>query len=86
MVLREANMAVAVEEHYTRRNLTEAIREALQQAGKDPTRLQPADLAAVDEFHIRGRQATLELASRIGPTATDRVLDIGSGLGGASRA
>lgn len=35
MVLREANMAVAVEEHYTRRDLTEAIRDALQQAGKD---------------------------------------------------
>ena len=79
-------MAVAVEEHYTRRNLTKAIREALQQVGKDPAHLQPADLAAVDEFHIRGRQATLELASRLKPTATDRVLDIGSGLGGASRA
>ncbi len=79
-------MAVAVEEHYTRRDLTGGIREALQQVGKDPAHLQPADLAAVDEFHIRGRQATLELADRIKPTATDRVLDIGSGLGGASRA
>ena len=79
-------MAVAVKEHYTRCDLTEAIREALQQVGKDPAHLQPAELAAVDEFHIRGRQATLELASRIKPTPADRVLDIGSGLGGASRA
>jgi SAM-dependent methyltransferase len=78
-------MVIAVEEHYTRHNLTEAIREALQQAGKDAAHLQPADLAAVDEFHIRGRQATLELANKIKPTPTDRVLDIGSGLGGASR-
>lgn len=79
-------MDVAVEEHYTRRDLTEAIREALQRAGKDPAHLQLPDLAAVDEFHIRGRQATLELAARIAPTPADRVLDIGSGLGGASRA
>ncbi|WP_210204615.1 class I SAM-dependent methyltransferase [Microvirga sp. 17 mud 1-3] len=78
-------MNAAVEEHYTHRDLTKAIREALQRAGKDPAHLQPTDLAAVDEFHIRGRQATLELANWIKPTAADRVLDIGSGLGGASR-
>ncbi|MBA1157890.1 class I SAM-dependent methyltransferase [Microvirga mediterraneensis] len=79
-------MDVAVEEHYTRPDLVEAIGEALQRAGKDLAHLQPPDLAAVDEFHIRGRQATLELANRIKPAPTDRVLDIGSGLGGASRA
>jgi ubiquinone/menaquinone biosynthesis C-methylase UbiE len=79
-------VTVAVEEHYTRRDLTGAIREALQQAGKDPADLQPLDLAAVDEFHIRGRQATLELGDRLKPNSSDRVLDIGSGLGGASRA
>ncbi len=79
-------MAPAVEQHYTRPDLLGAIRIALQEAGKDPTHLQPADLAPVDEFHIRGRQATLELANRIQPKPSDRVLDIGSGLGGASRA
>lgn len=79
-------MAVAVEEHYTRHDLSAAIREALLKAGKDPSHLQPSDLAAVDEFHIRGRQATLELADRLTPQPSDRVLDIGSGLGGASRA
>jgi SAM-dependent methyltransferase len=79
-------MAVAVEQHYARRDLSVAIRDALHKAGKDLEHLQPADLAAVDEFHIRGRQATLELADTIKPTPADRVLDIGSGLGGASRA
>lgn len=54
-------MAVAVEEHYTRRDLSTAIWEALLKAGKDLDHLQPTDLAAVDEFHIRGRQATLEV-------------------------
>jgi len=47
--------------------------------------LTTADLAAVDEFHIRGRQATLELAERMNLTGGCQVLDIGSGLGGPAR-
>lgn len=74
-----------VETHYTRGGLLEAIREALQRTGKDPAHLSPADLAPIDEFHVRGRQATLELAERLDPEKGARVLDIGSGLGGASR-
>jgi ubiquinone/menaquinone biosynthesis C-methylase UbiE len=74
-----------VERHYARSGLLDAIREGLKASGKDPDRLAPADLAAIDEFHIRGRKATLELAARVQPKATDRVIDIGCGLGGASR-
>lgn len=43
-------------------------------------------MASVDEFHIRGRKATLELAERMKLTEDSRVLDIGSGLGGPARA
>lgn len=75
----------AVEFHYARHGLAEAIREGLRQAGKDPEHLTPADLAPVDEFHVRGRQATLELAGIVRPAPGERVLDIGSGLGGAAR-
>jgi SAM-dependent methyltransferase len=39
----------------------------------------------VDEFHSRRRAATAELARLLGPTAGDRVLDAGSGIGGPSR-
>ena len=74
-----------VEQHYARPGLISTIRERLRAAGKDLDHLAPADLAAIDEFHIRGRQATEELAARLRPTATSRVLDIGSGLGGPSR-
>jgi MPBQ/MSBQ methyltransferase len=42
-------------------------------------------LAPIDEFHIRGRAATLELARIARVDATKRVLDVGSGMGGASR-
>jgi ubiquinone/menaquinone biosynthesis C-methylase UbiE len=47
--------------------------------------LTTADLATIDEFHIRGRKATLELAAQMKLTAGSHVLDIGSGLGGPAR-
>lgn len=34
-------------------------------AGKDPDRLEPGDLAPVDEFHIGGRQATVDFAAEL---------------------
>lgn len=72
--------------HYCgNQNLADAIAERLRSAGKDIGTLKLSDLATVDEFHIRGRKATLELAEQIGPGSQDRLLDIGSGLGGAAR-
>jgi len=59
--------------------------DALRKSGKDTTRLEPADLAPVDEFHIRGREATVELAHLTSLKPGDRVLDAGSGLGGSAR-
>jgi ubiquinone/menaquinone biosynthesis C-methylase UbiE len=47
--------------------------------------LTTADLATVDEFHIRGRKATLELAAPMNLNSDSHVLDIGSGLGGPAR-
>lgn len=74
-----------VEAHYTRPELGGAILAALEQAGKDLDRLTPEDLAPIDEFHIRGRVATLELARAANLDATKHVLDVGSGIGGTSR-
>ena len=42
-------------------------------------------MAPIDEFHIRCRVATLELARIALVDATKRVLDVGSGIGGTSR-
>lgn len=75
----------AILTHYTRADLGEAILAALEKAGKDVNRLTPEDLAPIDQFHIRGRAATLELARAAGLDATKRVLDVGSGVGGTSR-
>ncbi len=65
--------------------LADAIAESLRSAGIDLTELKTTDLATVDEFHIRGRKATLELAARMNLRENSRILDIGSGLGGPAR-
>lgn len=75
----------AVARHYTLESLEQAILGALAAAGKDPARLTPADLAPVDEFHIGGRQATIELADQLALGPGQHFFDLGSGLGGASR-
>jgi sarcosine/dimethylglycine N-methyltransferase len=74
-----------VEAHYTKNDLVETILEALQGIGKDVERLTPDDLAPVDEFHGGQRPATIRLAEMVGFAGSERVLDVGSGLGGPSR-
>jgi ubiquinone/menaquinone biosynthesis C-methylase UbiE len=77
--------ADATASHYGRPNLGETIIAALERAGKDIDHLTLDDLAPIDEFHTRGRAATVDLArlAAIGPG--DRVLDLGCGVGGPSR-
>jgi len=75
----------AIVEHYHRDDLGQVILGALTAAGKDIERLSPDDLAPVDEFHTRGRAATIELARMLSLTADDHVLDLGCGIGGPSR-
>jgi len=75
----------SVAQHYTHGSLEGAIFGALAASGKDLDHLAPADLAPVDEFHIGGRQATTEFAAELEIEAGLHLLDIGSGLGGASR-
>jgi MPBQ/MSBQ methyltransferase len=79
------SLEAKVSSHYTHGSLLEAIDAALRKAGKDPARLRPEDLAAVDEFHVRGREATAELGAHLALRADQKVLDVGSGLGGPSR-
>ena len=74
-----------IRQHYATPDLGTQILLALENAGKDINDLKPEDLAPVDEFHIRGREATLELAGEVGLGPNMHVLDVGSGLGGSSR-
>ena len=72
--------------HYARGGgLEEALLRALAAAGKDPERLAPEDLAPLEEFHTGGRQATIDLAARMGLRPGMHLLDLGCGIGGAAR-
>jgi MPBQ/MSBQ methyltransferase len=74
-----------IEQHYGRGRILDSILDALRATGKDLARLAPTDLAPVDAFHIRGREATVELARRVSLTPGLHVLDVGCGLGGSAR-
>jgi SAM-dependent methyltransferase len=74
-----------VADHYGRSNLVAAIRDGLTLLGKTETTVTAEDLAPVDEFHIGGRAATEDIARQLTLAASDRVLDIGCGLGGPAR-
>lgn len=74
-----------VKAHYAHPDLEGTILTALEASGVDLDNLKIEDLAPIDEFHIGGRKATLELARQLDLDTTMRVLDVGSGLGGPSR-
>lgn len=59
--------------------------DGISDSGKNFNNLESEDLAPVDEFHIRGRKATLELAQSAGLDSSMHVIDVGSGIGGPSR-
>jgi SAM-dependent methyltransferase len=74
-----------IESHYASQDLKEAVLSALGALGSDAAPLRPEDTAPIDEFHIRGREATLELARQLHLGPHHQVLDVGSGIGGPSR-
>jgi SAM-dependent methyltransferase len=71
--------------HYGRGRLEELILAAVAREGKDPENLTAGDLAAVDEFHVGGLEATQELARQMELRVGLRLLDVGSGIGGPAR-
>ena len=75
----------AVSEHYTHGDLLKSIQAALAKLGKTVDSVTIEDLAPVDEFHIGGRQATEHFLSQLNFSEQDHILDVGCGLGGASR-
>ena len=78
-------MSNDVAAHYDQQGVLDRILAGLVAAGKDLAKLTIDDLAPVDEFHSRRRRATEELAALLAPTASDHVVDVGSGIGGPSR-
>jgi ubiquinone/menaquinone biosynthesis C-methylase UbiE len=74
-----------VDANYGRDDLLERILDALEVSGKRPEEITADDLSPVDQFHARGKPATLDLARRAGIASGMRILDVGGGLGGPAR-
>jgi len=79
------NIERAVAEHYGDAELLGRILEGLEASGANIDRLQPDDLAPVEEFHIGGRKATAHALSKLALSKESHVLDVGCGIGGAVR-
>ncbi len=75
----------AIGDHYAQGGLERKILNALTTLGADSEHLDADQLASVDEFHIGGRAATVELVDQLELRPGLRVLDVGSGLGGTAR-
>ncbi len=78
-------IAQEINTHYTQTALSAKILKALFQAGKDINALTREDIAAFDEFHIRGRVATREIGQLADLQPGAEILDLGCGIGGAAR-
>ena len=70
-----------IADHYTRAGLLAAIEDGVATLGKTPASVSVEDLAPVDEFHVGGREASEAFLDQLGLTPSERVLDIGCGLG-----
>lgn len=77
--------AESIAEQYGRAELEEKIFAAYRAAGVDTETLTRDDIASFDEFHIRGREATRELARLAEVEPGTEVLDVESGVGGPAR-
>ena len=77
-----------IEQHWYSEEPGELLRRIdarLLSVGKNIDAITTVDLAEIDEVHIRGRTATVELGKIAGFGSPDHIIDIGSGLGGPSR-
>jgi ubiquinone/menaquinone biosynthesis C-methylase UbiE len=80
-----ANSDALIGKHYAVGGLLDRILAGLESAGKAVDALAVDDLAPIDAFHTRGREATIEVAGLANLDASDQVLDVGCGLGGTAR-
>jgi len=75
----------AVERHYGSAGIAERVLAAFRAANGPDAPVTPEGLAPFDHFHGRGITATQELAAQLALQPGERVLDIGSGIGGPAR-
>lgn len=71
--------------HWERGGVWDAVQRMIKNAGLDPDKLTPEELAPLDHLHGRGVEATREIFERIKPDPEMHLLDIGAGVGGPAR-
>lgn len=79
------NNEIEIAKYYAHNNLYETIIAILGKAGIQPQQVTRKDLSPIDEFHVRGKEVSHELAAAAGLQPGMRILDAGCGLGGACR-
>jgi SAM-dependent methyltransferase len=77
--------AAAIAGHYGSERIAARVVAALRTASGMQAQVTPETLAPFDHFHGRGLAATEETAARLAPQPGERLLDIGSGIGGPAR-
>ena len=76
---------IRVREHYSAKDLIGRFQSALVSIASEDQTLTVAQLAPLDQFHVRGLRATAELADAARVAPSTRVLDLGCGIGGPAR-
>ena len=79
------NVEQQVANYYTHEKLEEKIMGVLRSAGKNVEQLRADDLAAIDEFHLGGLEATEALVEFMQLRPGMHLLDVGCGIGGPAR-
>ena len=79
------DQSAAITAHYDRASLADALVGRLKQHGIDPAAVTLDHLAALDQMHVRGHEATLELLDALEIGNDMAVLDLGAGIGGQAR-
>ncbi len=74
-----------IERHYATGGIADRVLSAVRATLKPGEALTPDALAPADHFHGRGLVATREMVALLAPKSSDRILDIGSGVGGPAR-
>lgn len=74
-----------ISKHYGISGILDSILKGIEESGKNLESLVSSDLAPIDEFHTRGKESTIEIASLAQLQSQHNVLDVGCGLGGSAR-
>lgn len=80
-----ADLTTRIRNHWLDRGDLGRVQQLLERRGVSPDQLGPAELAVLDQMHAGQLEATRALIEWAELDGHERVLDVGSGLGGSAR-